>query len=186
MMGRLDRQKQPLLAPAIAVELERLRPQAAWRIAIAGSGTLEGALETQVLDAGLARRVQLLGWQSAAQELYRAADIVLHPTLWEGLPLSLLDAQAASLPTVASDIKGNREVVTIETGFLCQPQDADSYAAALARLIDNVALRRQLGAAARRRAETHFDADMNYQHVAGLYDELLSRPSPKPSLRPAA
>jgi glycosyltransferase involved in cell wall biosynthesis len=186
MMGRLDQQKQPLLTPAIAGELERLRPHDRWRIAIAGSGALEEALRQRVRQLGLEHRVQLLGWQNGPQRLYCGADIVLHPTLWEGLPLSLLDAQAAGLPAVASNVKGNREVVTAETGFLCEPQQSNSYAAALAQLIENTALQHRMGDSARQRAERYFDASINYRRIAELYDELLDMPTTKPSLRPAA
>ncbi len=49
------------------------------------------------------------------------------PSLWEGLPLVIIEAFGAGLPIVASNIKGNRELVTEDVGYLCTPRDADSY-----------------------------------------------------------
>ena len=95
------------------------------------------------------------------------------PSLFEGLPRILIEAQAAGLPTVASDVKGNREVVTSETGFLCSPSDAEDYAGKLGRLIGDRLLRNRMGRAARLRAEQHFDTVANHQRIARLYDELL-------------
>lgn len=176
MMGRLDRQKQPLLIPHIARELERLSPRTRWRLAVAGAGDQAAELAALVERLGVVHRVQLLGWQPEPEKLFGAVDIVLQPTLWEGLPLSLLGAHGASLPSVASDIKGNREVVTSQTGFLCEPHDPASYARALKRLIDDQALRTAQGIAARHRAEQHFDASTNYRRIADLYCDLLHLP----------
>ncbi|NIO42778.1 MAG: glycosyltransferase [Burkholderiales bacterium] len=128
----------------------------------------------------------MLGWQADPTHGFHAADIVLHPTLWEGLPLSLLEAQAASLPIVASNVKGNREVVTPDTGFLCDPRNVDQYVAALAQLINNPAHRHHLGTAGRRRAERYFDTRITSRQVGDLYDELLELPKSDPAQRSAA
>jgi glycosyltransferase involved in cell wall biosynthesis len=172
MLGRLDRQKQPLILPRIAARLQSLLPSARWRILVAGAGPLLPALTRDIERLGLGSRITLLDWQADPQQTIQAADIVLHPTLWEGLPLALIEAQAAALPTVASDIKGNREVVTAETGFLCPARKADAFATTLARLIQSANLRTALGQAGRRRSETHFNAAVNYRHVASLYEQL--------------
>jgi glycosyltransferase involved in cell wall biosynthesis len=186
MLGRLDRQKQPLILPRIAARLQSLLPAAKWRILVAGAGPLKPALARDVQRLGLESRVTLLDWQADPQQTIQAADIVLHPTLWEGLPLALIEAQAVALPTVASDIKGNREVVTDETGILCPPRNAEAFAAALARLMQSPNLRTALGQAARRRSETLFNAAVNYRHVAGLYEQLAGRKADQQPQRRAA
>jgi glycosyltransferase involved in cell wall biosynthesis len=186
VLGRLDPQKQPLILPPIAARLEMMLPRAAWRILVAGDGALQPQLIDDLRRHGMEHRVTLLNWQTDRTAVMHAADIVLHPTLWEGLPLSLVEAQASGLPTVASDVKGNREVVTSDTGMLCSPRDADAYARALAGLIVSPEARTTLGQAARVRAKLFFDAATNYQQVAALYCHLLGRPAPALPQRKAA
>lgn len=185
-MGRLDRQKQPLILPRIAARLQSLLPKAKWRILVAGSGPLQQALARDVNRMGLGSRITLLDWQADPQQTVQAADIVLHPTLWEGLPLALIEAQAVALPIVASNVKGNREVVTEDTGILCPPQSADAYAMSLAKLMQSPNVRTAFGQAGRRRAETNFNAAVNYRHVASLYEQLVARPDQSEPRRRAA
>jgi glycosyltransferase involved in cell wall biosynthesis len=173
-MGRLEYPKQPLLLAEIARRLDRLRPHESWRLVVAGSGPDEPALRRAIERLGVAHRVKLLGWQDDPLGVLHAADVALLVSLAEGLPRSLIDAQAVGLPSVASHAKGNREVVTRESGFLCQPKDPDAYAEALARLIDSPELRAAMGDAARRHAEECFDTVANNRQIAAVYDHLLA------------
>ncbi len=184
--ARLDEQKQPLILPEIAKRLRTLSPASNWRLLVQGDGLLEPRVRALVEEMELQDQVLMLGWQADPTHGFHAADIVLHPTLWEGLPLSLLEAQAASLPIVASNVKGNREVVTPDTGFLCDPRNVDQYVAALAQLINNPAHRHHLGTAGRRRAERYFDTRITSRQVGDLYDELLELPKSDPAQRSAA
>ncbi len=98
---------------------------------------------------------------------------MLLPSLWEGLPLVLIEAQAASLPIVASNIKGNREVVTKDTGILCDSKDAVAYAKALDSLCRDPELRTRFATAARQRAVTEFDGRRTIENVLDLYNKIL-------------
>ncbi|MDA1015001.1 MAG: glycosyltransferase family 4 protein [Planctomycetota bacterium] len=173
VLGRLDLQKQSMIVPKIARELETLQPDPNWRILMAGEGELHQQLRQELAASGLGNRVSLIGWQEQPVEAVMGSDIVMLPSLWEGLPLSLLEAHAAGKPTVASDVKGNREVVTSRTGFLCSPRDPENYALALSRLISDAALRARLGIAARSRAEAEFDSAANSRRVIELYESML-------------
>ena len=96
---------------------------------------------------------------------------------WEGLPLSALEAMAASLPVVASRIDGLPEaVVDGETGYLTEPGDVDGVAAALGRLADDDGLRRRLGDAGRARAEQHFSLPGWRAAHLDLYRRLRGAP----------
>lgn len=185
-LGRLDKQKQPLILPEIAARLEQLDPHSDWRIVVAGSGPLERQVWEMAKAMGVTHRMEFLGWLDDPFPALLGGDIVLHPTLWEGLSLSLLEAHAAALPSVASNVKGNREVVTSETGVLCRPKEPEDYAYALARLIRSPMLRAQLGFAARQRATLRFDAKSNYEQVAQLYHRLLGQATETRELRRAA
>ena len=185
-VGRLEYPKQPLMIADVARALENMRPGAAWRLLIAGEGREEAAVLRRVKELKLDHRVQFLGWQNDLHEALHAADVVLLTSLAEGLPRALIEAQGAGLPIVASAAKGNREVVTSETGFLCQPRNPNEYAECLARLIDDQFLRHRLGRAARAHAEQHFDTVSNHLRVAALYDELLGLAPFAPANRSAA
>ncbi len=183
--GRIDNQKQPLIIPEIAKTLNTLLPRAAWRIFVSGTGPLENDLIEAIHRCGVERRVELLGWQDDRLAMVRGCDVVLQPSLWEGLPASLIEAQAAGQAAVASDVKGNRELVTPDNGFLCSPKDASAYAAALAQLIADPALRETLGDAGRQQSQRHFQVS-NYRRVAELYDEMLGVTPQEETLRFAA
>jgi glycosyltransferase involved in cell wall biosynthesis len=173
-LGRLERQKQPLILPEIVAQLAGVSPQPNWKLLVAGDGPLVEPLKKLIRQQGLEQRIQLLGWQDEPRHILHAADILLQPSLWEGLPISIIEGHAAGLATVASDIRGNREVVTQQTGFLCPARNAASYAAALAALIQHKDLRSSFAEAARRRASEAFDGAANLGQVARLYDDWLA------------
>jgi glycosyltransferase involved in cell wall biosynthesis len=173
-LGRLEYPKQPLLLAEIAASLERLRPHDAWRLVVAGSGPDEAPLARAIEALGVQHRVKLLGWQTDPLAVLHAADVTLLTSLAEGLPRSLIEAQAVGLPIVASAAKGNREVVTEESGFLCPPKDPTWFARALARLIDFPEMRAAMGRAARRHAEQCFDSVANNRQIVDVYESLLA------------
>ena len=172
-VGRLEYPKQPLMIPAVAARLRQLRPDARWRLLVAGDGPEAAAVRRAIDRENLHDRVQLLGWQESPYAVLHAADVILLTSLAEGLPRALVEAQGAGRPIVASRAKGIREVVTAETGFLCSPSCAAEFAEKLARLVDSQALRERMGQAARRRAEEDFDTALVSRQVAGVYDELV-------------
>lgn len=106
--------------------------------------------------------------------LARAAVFVL-PSLSEGMPISLLEAMAAGIPSVATTVGGIGEAVTDgEQGLLIEPGDAGQLAAALARLLSAPELRSRMGAAARKTAREKFHPDETGKTLAELYRGLLA------------
>jgi glycosyltransferase involved in cell wall biosynthesis len=101
-----------------------------------------------------------IGWQSQAElpRCYREADICLVPTIaQDGLSITSVEAMASGLPVIASRIGGLPYTVTDGvTGLLCEPGDPSDLASKIARLMDDPALRREMGLAGRRRFETDF------------------------------
>ena len=145
VIGRIDVPKQPLILPHVAAALEKIHPDDTWRIVVVGSGPMQDQLTAEIDRNRMRHRFVLSTWQSEAHRIYQAADVLLQPSLWEGLSLTLLEAHASGLPCVASRVKGNREVVAPQTGCLCAPQDAGQYAQALDRLIRRPATRHHNG-----------------------------------------
>lgn len=188
VVGRFDAQKQPLILPKIATALEALLgDRVPWKLLVVGAGSLEEKLRTAIAEARMDHRITILGWQRKPEDIFHASDVMLLPSLWEGLPLTLLEAASAGLPIVASEIKGNRECVTPDTGFLIPPSDPRAYAWALSVLAQHPDLAASMSRNARQRAESLFDAVQNNGQIAELYHRLLGFDPPRvPGLRIAA
>jgi glycosyltransferase involved in cell wall biosynthesis len=111
-VGRLDTEKNPLL---LADVLARLLAQGGeWRLEVCGEGPLAGDLEAELRRLGIERHAELAGYvpfDGGLVERYRGAHVLLHSSLTEGLPQVLLEAFAAGLPVVASDVGGIAEAV---------------------------------------------------------------------------
>jgi len=105
----------------------------------------------------------------------RAVDIFCFPSLWEGFSIALIEAMAAGLPVVASDIPPHREVVG-DAGMLVPVKDAARLAETLGRLIEEPSLRMTLGGRARERAKV-FSIENTVKAYEDLFDEILQKKS---------
>ena len=103
-------------------------------VALAGEGTLRGALEARAQELGLAHKIHFLGQLDDMGSLLAAADAVVLPSLWEGLPLALLEAMVRARPVTATAVGGVPEVLEDDhNGQLVPPGDALALADALER-----------------------------------------------------
>jgi glycosyltransferase involved in cell wall biosynthesis len=145
-VGRLDRQKGfETLIEAMA----RLK-ETSLRCAIIGDGPDRPRLEDLIRRRGLENSVRLLGEKDDVPSWLSAFDLYCLPSLWEGLPNSLLEAMALGLPVVASGVDGVPEAVTDgKNGLLVPPENPESLAAALESLLSDPVKRAALGAAAK-------------------------------------
>ena len=142
---------------------------------VIGGGELQSALVRQVEGLGLSGRVHFLGPRRDLGDLLGSMDIFLMPSLWEGLPLSLVLAMGAGLPVVATAVAGIPEVVADgRTGLLVPPGDRTALAAALETLVTDAAMRVRLGRDARTSVLPRFNVDGYVQAIAALYDRLLA------------
>jgi glycosyltransferase involved in cell wall biosynthesis len=174
-----------LQAPKDVVTLVRALaglPRGAYEAVIVGEGPDRPGVESEIRRLGLESLVELAGARNDVAELLAKADLFVLSSRSEGLPLSILEAMAAGLPVVATNVGGVPElVVEGETGFLVPPGDPKSLADAIARLLDDPALRRRLGAAGRARVAERFDLESARRAHLDLYDSLLAAaglPSP--------
>jgi glycosyltransferase involved in cell wall biosynthesis len=173
-VGRLQEQKNHAFAVHVLSKLRALIPQRL-EYHIVGEGPLRPALERLVGELGLADHVFWHGWipREKIAEVYSSCDCLLHPTLYEGMPNAVLEAMAAGLPVVASDVPGNSDVVRDgETGYLCRLTDEAHFRSALAELARDEALRRRLARAARMLAETEYSWDTAAQRYLSLFSGL--------------
>jgi glycosyltransferase involved in cell wall biosynthesis len=159
------------------VLLEALQPLAGpdvppWRLAIAGRGRQKEPLQQLAGELGIADRVHLLGHRDDIPDLLAAADVFVMPSLWEGLPLAILEAMFAGKPVIASAISGIPEAIESGVqGLLVPGGDAPALTGALRQVLTDPARRAALGAAGRRRAEAEF----TIEHMTDAYERLYAR-----------
>jgi glycosyltransferase involved in cell wall biosynthesis len=132
-----------------------------------------------VAGGSLAGRLHLLGERGDVDRLVNELTVLVHTSRQEPLGRVLLEAAASGLPIVATDVGGTAEIFPPESkgAILVPPDDAQSVATAVADLLSHGDLRRQLGAAARRRAETAFDIRDASAALTRHYDEVLANVS---------
>lgn len=159
-------------------ELSKTFPRA--QLVIIGEGEERPALEHLIAGLNLRDKVALPGFRADIPRVLRALDIFAFPSLSEGLSIALLEAMAAGLPCVVTDVGGNAEaVVEGETGFVVPPGDSSGFKAALSRLLQDGNLRKKLGAAGKNRAFTVFNPKRLALQYEELYRSVLNR-NPKP------
>ena len=115
-----------------------------------GDGQLREHLEQGIVQRGLAQRVVLAGWRRDVRDILASSDVFLLTSLWEGLPIAVLEAMAAGVPVVATDTGGVGEVIRQgETGFLAPCRDINSLSGYVLRLLRDAELRERMGSEAR-------------------------------------
>lgn len=140
----------------------------------AGDGPERAPLLAQTAVLGLGDRVTFLGYRPDARSLMASADLVVLPSLYEGLPLAVLEAMAAAKPVVASRIPGVQEIITEEAdGILFESGNAGDLARAINQLLHDPSAARRLGAAARQTVASRFSAEVVGNQVSEVYAALL-------------
>lgn len=136
-----------------------------------GTGSLEAELKARVQELGVASRVRFLGFRKDVADCLAASDVLAMPSHSEGLPIALLEAFAAGLPVVASAVGGIPTALgEPPAGILIPPGDSALFEAALSRLHDDPALRRELGERARNRASSY-----TIERMTDAYEAIYRR-----------
>lgn len=140
---------------------------------IAGDGPLRSQLEGLAREV-LGDRVEFLGWVNELVDLYAALDVVVLTSKNEGTPVALIEAAAAGLPVVATDVGGVSDVVQhSQTGYLANMRDANELASYVSSLVEDEALAGSFGRAGRQWVASRFGAERLLDDVASLYSELI-------------
>ncbi|HEX9851889.1 MAG TPA: glycosyltransferase [Woeseiaceae bacterium] len=139
-----------------------------------GNGVLEDTLRRLSAALGLHDMVHFAGYRSDLDSYLASFDLLVHPATREGLGVAMLKASAVGLPVIAFDVAGARETVQHEaTGLLVRPEDSEALAAAIARLIDDTALRLGLGANGCVRMQKEFSVDTMVGRYIKTYEAVL-------------
>ena len=172
--ARLTAQKDPLLMVQVAAALRRAG--SASMIHVVGDGELRPEVEAAVTAGGLRDVVRFHGPSYDMEAWYRATDVTLLTSSFEGMPFVVFEALGMGRPVVVPDLGGTREVVDAEVGYLIGQRDrVDEYVAALLDLERHPERRVSLGTAARRRIVERFTVEHMATGHARLYRRLAAQ-----------
>ena len=171
-LGRVVTAKNIMILPDILLAMRPARP----KLCIIGGGEAEAALRDRVDQFGLSDQVTFFGSLTHEDAMLRLAQtrVLILPSLWEGMPVSVIEAMHHGIPVVCANIPGTRELVTDgETGFLIDDNDVNAFAERLGRLATDHRLYHSMSALALRKARDKFSIDRNFQAHLTLYRRML-------------
>ena len=138
-----------------------------------GVGQKQPELEALAKELGIEERTHFLGFRRDVPQILGASDIFMFPSWQEGLPVSQMEAMAAGLPCVVSDVRGNADLIQPgEGGFLRKPDDARGFSEDIAQLICDPALREKMGERNREVIEK-YSLEAVLDEMSALYREQL-------------
>ena len=173
IVGRLVPIKNHGLFFEAARQVAEMHPRAVF--VVVGDGDLRPTLEAEGREA-LGDRVVFTGWARDLPSLYGSLDLVVLTSLNEGTPVALMEAGAAGLASVATDVGGVADVVEdAVTGLLVPSEDVDGLAAAIGRLLEDGGGRTAMGERARMVAIERFTIDAMADAYSELYRSVLRR-----------
>lgn len=171
-VGNLTEQKGHIYLLDAMAELRRRGVSV--NLKIVGEGPLRDQLLARRDRLQLDDVVEFMGRRTDVPFLLRRADAFVLPSLWEGMPISLLEAMALSRPCIVSAVNGIPSMVNDGVDALSvRPMDSTALAAAIARLATDAALRRKLGAGAGERVRALYGVDRMVRETIRCYEELL-------------
>lgn len=172
-VGRLHVQKgQRYLLEAF--QLVKSKQPQAW-LWVIGEGELRGELEKLAQDLRIYNSVHFLGERTDVHELLSASDVFILPSLWEGQPISIMEAGAAGKPIIATNVDGIADILTDGKNALLVPvKDPNALAAAMMRLITDTGLRTRLSFSIQATVSESFTAEKMAKRIGDLYYETYA------------
>ena len=131
-VGELNKNKNHIVVLNALSKLQEKR----FVYLICGRGILKEYLEEKIKELRLNNNVKLLGYRNDITEILKIANLFIFPSKREGLPVSLIEAMAAGLPAIASNVRGNRDLISKENLF--EPDDADALVRLIEKQLDNI------------------------------------------------
>ena len=147
------------------------------RFVLVGDGELRPQFDELARKSGVDGSFLFLGRRSDVPEILAACDVAILPSLAEGMPNAVLEYLAAGLPTIATAVGGNVEVIEDGiSGLLISPQNSEELSAAVCRLLEDETLSARIGRAGQVLVREKFSFERLIEEVDKLYSELLDRP----------
>ena len=143
-----------------------------WGIVV-GDGPSRGSLERQIRDCSLGDRIRLPGYRSDAKKLIQCMDLFVLCSVSEGTSMALLEAMAAGVPVIVTDVGGNPEIVVRDkTGWIVPSNDRKKFAGAIAEALDNPRHAKRIGDAGKKRHRELFEFETMIAHYLDIYKGL--------------
>lgn len=168
-VGELSRRKNHKIVLKVLPELEKYQVY----YLICGQGGKKKQLLRQAKKLGVMDRVRLAGFQEEVAQFYRYADIFVFPSIQEGMPVALMEAMAAGMPCVVSDIRGNRELMgPCARSSICFPwHDSNRLRSILIALLEDETLCHTLSVANQKRIQA-YDSQAVSEHMELIYRQM--------------
>ncbi len=169
-VGRAEEQKGHVFLLEAFAQLRQRPDGQHLKLLLVGDGRLLPKLKEAAVSLGISEAVHFPGNITNLADVYRAFDLFAMPSLWEGLSLAMLEAMAAGLPVVATDVGGARDVLgDNQRGLLVPPHDAAALESAIGKLIDAPNIAARLAAAGREQVNANYSVAALAHQLAGLY-----------------
>lgn len=169
-VGRLATEKNYGLLMDAVKRLGQLAPETVVEVVLVGDGACRNDLETMAKNKLPGIKCHFPGMRSDIHEWISCFNLFCLSSHTEGTSMTLLEAGAAGLPAVVTDVGGNREVVVHDkTGLVVPPNDAEAMAAAFLRLVNDCELRKSMGMAAREHVQTHYSVEHMVDEYLAVY-----------------
>jgi len=169
VVGAVSRLYEPTKGIKILLEASKIvQSKMDSELLIVGSGKDEERLKKMAEDSGI--KALFLGERDDVAEILQVMDVFVLPSLSEGFPVVILEAMAAGISVVATDVGGNREVVLDgETGFIVEPGNPDKLAEKIKELLENDEMRNKFGEAGFKRVKENFSIDETVDGIENLW-----------------
>ncbi len=174
VVGRLTEQKGHSFLLKAMADVVGKHPGV--RLLIIGEGELRPQLEQQVTILGLLNKVFFLGKRTDIAEIYGISDLFVLPSLWEGLPLVMLEAMTAGVPVIATAVAGVPEVIDHKkNGLLVPPASPEELSTAICYLLEHPQEAREMATRAKKLVQEQFDAVNMVRGYEAVYQEIVKQ-----------
>ena len=145
-----------------------------FKFVIVGDGTLRPIFEKMIKEYNICDNIFLLGWRRDISNILHSSDIFAMTSLWEGLPISTIEAMCCGLAPVVNDVDGQKEIVKDNiNGFLIKPYDIENMSEKILLLCENKNLRIDMGKAAKETIDETFSINYMITEHEKLYMDML-------------
>lgn len=173
-VGRLSKQKAVYRLIEAIAQLKQEGSHGNMVVMLLGEGELRPALETLCRHRQVTQQVHFCGTSPHPERYMAAADVLVLPSLFEGLPTVVLEAFRQHLPVIASRVDGNKDLIqNEENGLLFDPEQEGALAACMLRLRNHPALRSRLAQAAYESFRTDYTIKRYAEHLLGLFRQMI-------------
>ena len=145
------------------------------KILIVGGGPLEEELKEQAKNSHFSSSIKFTGWRKDINKIMVAIDVFVLPSLWEGLPMVMLEAMASRLPVVATDIADNANVLKNgKVGLIVPPKDSVALGDAIIKIVNDKEYAKSLGESAINRYRSDYEVEKMVSNYEKLYMDNIN------------